>query len=99
MNYSPPDSSVHEISQMKILEWVTISFSEDLPDPGIKHASPALAADSLPLSHLTFTEHLLLARYYSKHFICINSFNHHNNPMRQVLLLSAFYEETEGMRS
>ena len=36
---------------------------------------------------------------FSKHFICINSFNHHNNPMRQVLLLSAFYEETEGVRS
>ena len=37
-------------SQAKILEWVAISFSGDLPNPGIKPASPALQADSLPLS-------------------------------------------------
>ena len=27
MDYSPPDSSVHGISQSRILEWVAISFS------------------------------------------------------------------------
>ena len=27
MDYSPPGSSVHEISQARILEWVAISFS------------------------------------------------------------------------
>ena len=47
--YSPPGSSVHGIFQARILEWVTISG--DLPDPGIKLRSPALEADSLPLSH------------------------------------------------
>ena len=26
-----------------MLEWVAISFSRDLPDPGIKPASPAMA--------------------------------------------------------
>ena len=31
MSYSPPDSSVHGISQARILEWVAISFSRDLP--------------------------------------------------------------------
>ena len=36
----------------KILEWVAISFSRDLPDPGIEPASPAWQADSLPLSPL-----------------------------------------------
>jgi len=36
----------------KIVKWVAIFFSRDLPDPGIKPASPALVADSLPLSHL-----------------------------------------------
>ena len=36
----------------KILEWVAISFSRDLPDPGIEPASPAWQTDSLPLSHL-----------------------------------------------
>ena len=44
----PPASSVHEISQVKILEWVAIPFPRDLPDPGIKPGSPALWADSLP---------------------------------------------------
>ena len=33
---SLPGSSVHEIFQAKILEWVAISFSGDLPDPGIE---------------------------------------------------------------
>ena len=43
-NYSPPGSSVHGISQTRILEWVSISFSRGLsPNRGIKHTSPALA--------------------------------------------------------
>ena len=40
---SPPGSSVHGILQARILEWVAISFSRDLPDPRIKPGSPALA--------------------------------------------------------
>jgi len=39
---SPPGSSVHGTSQARILEWVTIFFSRDVPDPGIKPASPAI---------------------------------------------------------
>ena len=31
MDYSLPDSSVHEISQARILEWVVISFSKEPP--------------------------------------------------------------------
>ena len=42
MNCSPPGSSIHGISQARILEWVAISFSRDLPYPGIP-VSPALA--------------------------------------------------------
>ena len=42
-----PDSSVHGIFQGRILEWVAISFSGDLPNPGIQPRSPALQADSL----------------------------------------------------
>ena len=34
--------SLHGISQSRILEWVAISFSRDLPDPGIDLKSPAL---------------------------------------------------------
>ena len=44
--HSLSSSSVHGIFQARILEWVSISSSGDLPDPGIKltHlASPALA--------------------------------------------------------
>ena len=36
------------IFQARILEWVAIPFSRDLPNPGIKPGSVALKADSLP---------------------------------------------------
>ena len=50
--YSLPGSSVHGISQARILEWVAISSLVDLPDPGIKpfsSASPALAGRFLTI--------------------------------------------------
>ena len=31
-----------------MLEWIAISFSRDLPDPGIEPGFPALQADALP---------------------------------------------------
>ena len=40
---SPPSSSVHGISEARILEWVAISFLGDLLYPGIETASPELA--------------------------------------------------------
>ena len=52
MDCSPPGSSVHGILQARILEWVAMPFSRDLPNPGIEPVSlvcPALQADSLPL--------------------------------------------------
>ena len=36
MDCSLPGSSVRGIFQAKILEWVAISFSGDLPNPGIE---------------------------------------------------------------
>ena len=36
MDCSPPGSTVHGILQARIVEWVVISFSRDLPDPGIE---------------------------------------------------------------
>ena len=48
MDCSLPGSSVHGISQARILEWTAISFSRDLPNPGVQLRSPALQADSLP---------------------------------------------------
>ena len=47
MNCSLPGSSIHGIFQARISEWVTISFSRDLPNPGIEPRSPAWRADSL----------------------------------------------------
>ena len=48
MDCSPPGSSVCEILLARILEWVVIPLSRDLPDPGIVPGSPELQADSLP---------------------------------------------------
>ena len=44
MDCSPPGSSVHGILQARTLEWVAISSSRELPDPGIKLASLACLA-------------------------------------------------------
>ena len=40
MNCRLPDSSVYGTLQARILEWVAISFSGDLPDPRIELTSP-----------------------------------------------------------
>ena len=48
MDCSPPGFYVHGILQTRILEWVAISLSRDLPNPGIKPRSSALQADALP---------------------------------------------------
>ena len=47
IDYSLPGSSVHEILQARILEWMAFPSTEDLPDSKIEHWSPALQADSL----------------------------------------------------
>ena len=47
MDFSPPGSSVHGILQARILEWVAITISRDLPNPGTEPRSPALQVDSL----------------------------------------------------
>ena len=43
MDCSLPRSFIHGIFQARILEWVAISFSEDLPDPGVEPGPPAFA--------------------------------------------------------
>ena len=45
---NPMDYTDHGIFQARILEWVAVPFSRDLPNPGIKPRFPALQADSLP---------------------------------------------------
>ena len=44
----PMDYTAHGILQARILEWVAVPFSRDLPNPGIKPRSPTLQVDSLP---------------------------------------------------
>ena len=46
MDCGPPGPPVHGTLQARILKWVAISSSRDIPDPGIKPlslTSPALA--------------------------------------------------------
>ena len=57
---SPPGPSVHGISQARILEWVAISYSGNLPDPGMEFASPVLQVDSLLTSSQRAREQLSL---------------------------------------
>ena len=53
MDCGLPGSSVHEIFQARILEWVAISSCRgSSPHPGFKLTSPLLQADSLLLSYL-----------------------------------------------
>ena len=45
MDCSPPGASIHGVFQARVLEWIVIPFSRDLPNPGIEHwssVSPAL---------------------------------------------------------
>ena len=63
MDCSPSGSSVHDISQARILEWVAITFSRGSPqpNPGIKLESSALQGDSL-LSETLGKPHIYLLR-------------------------------------
>ena len=47
MDCSWPGYSVHGILQARVLEWISTSFSRDLPDPGDKPRSSVLQAESL----------------------------------------------------
>ena len=51
MDCTLPGSSVHVVFQA--IEWVAISSSEDLPDPGIEPKSPALAGGFFTISAKT----------------------------------------------
>ena len=46
MEFSPLGSSIHEISQAKYWNGLSLPSPGDLPDPGIETASPALQAHS-----------------------------------------------------
>ena len=48
MDYGLPGSSIHEISQKRILAWVAISFSRGSSGLVTKTGFPEIQADSLP---------------------------------------------------
>ena len=88
MYCSPLDSSVPGIFQARIRKWVVISYSEDLPDPGIKPvslASPTLAGGffttvppgkpmSLYYHHINIPRHMHTAWNFGKFLsVCILS--------------------------
>ena len=61
MDCSPPGSSVHGILQARILEWVAIASTGELPNPGITPGSPAWQVDSLlsePPGQPSWSDHL-----------------------------------------
>ena len=66
MDCSPPGSSVHGISQARILEWVAISFSEGSSRPRIEPGSPILLLSTLFLS--------LNVHIFVKCFLSISNF-------------------------
>ena len=47
-----PGSAFHGISQARILEWVAISTSGDLPDPGTEPMFPAVAGRFFTTVHM-----------------------------------------------
>ena len=57
---SPPGSSVHGISQARILEWVDIPSSRGSSPPRDQLSSPALQVDSLPVEPLGKPEYRLV---------------------------------------
>ena len=54
LGYSPPVSSVHRISQARILEWVAISFSRESSQP--RNQTPISCIGRLILYHWTTRE-------------------------------------------
>ena len=88
MDCSLPGSSAHGSLQARILEWVAISSSRDLPGPGIKPtslASPALVADSLTLCHLGSTYRFTLFFSTSQFSSVAQSFPTLRDPMNHSM--------------
>ena len=54
------------ILQARILEWVAIPSSGDLPDPGIELGSPALQAYSLPVQIIKQGDNKLLLYFITQ---------------------------------
>ena len=72
MDDSPPGSSVHGISQARILEWVAISFSRGSSPPRVQTCGSCISCfgrqDYFPTSHqesqLVFIEYSIILFFY-----------------------------------
>jgi len=62
MGCSLPSSSVHGIFQAIVLEWIVISFSGDLPDPGIEPGLPNCRQTLYRLSHQGSTRSIYIGK-------------------------------------
>ena len=67
MDCSLLGSSVHGILLARIPEWVTMPSSRDLPDPGIKSASPALAGRFL-ITSITWEAPITSRDHFNFHY-------------------------------
>ena len=68
---SPPGSSVHGISQKRVLEWVAIPSPGAHPDLGIEPGSSALQADSFPTEPPGKSLSLLLSAKLLSPYTCL----------------------------
>ena len=107
MDCSLPGSSVHGISQARILGWVAIPFSRGSPRPGIEPGCPALQADSLPLSHQELYTELCAAAAINHLKQGTGNKNHNRGSARELRLarsahpgpqknLTAIYSKRSG---
>ena len=80
MDYSPPGSSVHEIFQVRTLEWVTIFFSNESSWPSDRTCISSLhcQAYSFPLCHLEMPRVVTKAA-----------------PRRKIILITAYLRKQE----
>ena len=77
--------TVHGILQARIVEWVDIPFSGDLPNLGIKPRSPTVQADSLPAEPLGEPNSALMTQDFYGH-LEISSIYHKFETMNSLIL-------------
>ena len=81
---SLPGSSVHGISQARILEWVAVPFSRGSSRPKVKLRSPSLLADSTlsePRGTQAVLQGLFLTRASHARLLCLLRWQTHSLPL------------------
>ena len=89
MDCSLPGSSVHGFSRQEYWSGVPFPSSGDLPNPGIKPESPALAGEFfLPLSHLEAPFSHLHGKKFHEKFMCLSLWQ--EPIIMKILILNGF---------